>query len=55
MWEIELERSSEGNVGNVEAGDKAAVNRWEESIRILKAAKTQLLGVGVKKLFHEIK
>jgi len=51
MWEIELERSSEGNVG---AGDKAAVNRWEESIRILKAAKTQLLSVGVKKLFHEI-
>lgn len=51
MWEIELEQSSEGNIG---PGDKAAVNRWEESIRILKAAKKQLLGDGVKKLFHEI-
>ncbi len=41
MWEIELERSSEGYSG---PGDKAAMNRWEESIRILAAAKAQLLG-----------
>jgi hypothetical protein len=40
MWEIELERCSEGHYG---PGDKAAKNRWEESIRILAAAKAQLL------------
>jgi hypothetical protein len=41
MWEIELERMSEGVYG---VKDKPAVrNRWDESVRILLAAKKQLL------------
>jgi hypothetical protein len=40
MWEIELERSSEGHY---RLGDKVAKNRWEESIKILAAAKAQLI------------
>lgn len=40
MWEIELERSSEEHYG---PGNKADGNRWEDSIKILAAAKAQLL------------
>jgi hypothetical protein len=40
MWEIELERTSEGHY---RPGDKAAMSRWDESIGILAAAKAQLL------------
>jgi hypothetical protein len=51
MWEIELERSSEGHSST---GDKAGMNCWEESIRILTAAKAQLLGAGGERLFRQM-
>ncbi len=41
MWEIELERISEGSYGTIE---RPVDNRWDQSIRIVKAAKRQLLG-----------
>lgn len=41
MWEIELERISDGEN---DSKDKLALNRWDESIKILVTAKNQLLG-----------
>jgi hypothetical protein len=41
MYEIEIERASEGNYDSSSLGGE---NRWDESIRILQMARRQLVG-----------